>query len=293
MSTTGIFDCATDTDQAENITTTSTEQYQLKTTDLAQLPTGSARASHDLLIHDLAIVLGNRRVLDQVNLEVPTGSFTALVGPNGAGKTTLLRGILGLARLATGTIAIGDKPSTQWLRRIGYVPQRHAFAWDFPISVEEVVLSGRVRHIGWFHRAKVADHLLVAKALDKVKMSKLAKRPVGELSGGQRQRVLIARALAGDPKLLLLDEPFTGLDMPTQELLNELFQSVAAEGTTVLMTTHDLPSAMALCDQVALINQTIVAHGTPEYLRCYPQSWMQTFHVCNQSPLLSSIGISC
>ncbi len=249
--------------------------------------------SHDLKVRNVAVELGGRRVLDQVNLDVPSGSFTALVGPNGAGKTTLLRGILGLVRLADGDVTIGDTNSTQWLRRIGYVPQRHAFAWDFPISVEDVVLSGRVRHIGWFRRAHVTDHVLVAKALAKVKMSKLAKRPVGELSGGQRQRVLIARALATDPKLLLLDEPFTGLDMPTQELLNELFESIAAEGTTVLMTTHDLPSAMALCDQVALINRTIVADGSPVDLRLHPQLWMEAFHISANSPLLASIGISC
>lgn len=249
--------------------------------------------SHDLQIDSLDVRLGGRPVLRDVTLEAPSGEFCALVGPNGAGKTTLLRAILGLVRTSGGTVTIGGEPSTQWLRRIGYVPQRHAFAWDFPIDVENVVLSGRVRHIGWLRRARVRDHVLVGRALEKVSMSDLAKRPVGELSGGQRQRVLIARALASDPKLLLLDEPFTGLDMPSQELLTTLFTALAAEGTTVLMTTHDLPAAMATCERVTLINRTVVASGTPEQLRRHPKLWMRAFDVSADSPLLSSVGVAC
>ncbi|SJN47104.1 Zinc ABC transporter, ATP-binding protein ZnuC [Microbacterium esteraromaticum] len=240
---------------------------------------------------DLTVHLGGRRVLHDIDLSVETGEFVGLIGPNGAGKTTLLRSILGLIRTENGRVDVDGRTGAQARSRIGYVPQRHEFAWDFPISVEDAVMTGRIRRIGWLRRPGVADFDAVAEALERVHMDHLRARPVGELSGGQRQRVLVARALALRPRLLLLDEPFTGLDMPTQELLIELFRDLAAEDKAVLMTTHDLVGALHECSRLCLINRTIIADGTASTLND-PEIWMRAFDVKATNPLLKTLGVS-
>ncbi|MSS46501.1 anchored repeat-type ABC transporter ATP-binding subunit [Cutibacterium sp. WCA-380-WT-3A] len=238
---------------------------------------------------DVAVNLGGLRVLCDVNLSAHEGDLLALLGPNGAGKTTMLRTMLGLVKPVTGTVDVaGTSPRKAW-RHIGYVPQRHEFAWDFPISVAGVVMTGRTRHIGWLRHPGKADHIAVRDALRTVGMSELANRTVGELSGGQRQRVLIARALATRPSVLLLDEPFTGVDMPTQEMLTELLCRLSAHGTTLVMTTHDLGQAMVTADRVCLVNRTVIADSTPEKLRD-PAVWMKAFGVSANSPLLAMVG---
>jgi manganese/iron transport system ATP-binding protein len=239
----------------------------------------------------LSVQLGGRRVLRDVNLSVDTGEFVGLIGPNGAGKTTLLRTILGMIRPERGSVHVNGRAPARTRSSVGYVPQRHEFAWDFPISVEDAVMTGRVRRIGWLRRPAQRDFEAVADALERVHMSHLGARPVGELSGGQRQRVLVARALALQPGLLLLDEPFTGLDMPTQELLIELFRELATEERAVLMTTHDLIGAMHECSRLCLVNRTVIADGAPRDLKT-PEVWMDTFDVKAGNPLLSSLGVT-
>jgi manganese/iron transport system ATP-binding protein len=244
-----------------------------------------------LQVTGLGVELGGRRALDAVDLTVERGELVGLIGPNGAGKTTLLRSVMGLLTPADGQVAVDGARTRLGASRIGYVPQRHEFAWDFPISVENVVMTGRTGRLGLFRRPGTADWLAVADALDRVRMSHLRTRPVGELSGGQRQRVLVARALALEPSILLLDEPFTGLDMPTQELLSELFVSLAREDRAVLMTTHDLAAALYTCDRLALLNRTVVALGTPDEL-AHPEPWMRTFGVSETSPLLKILKVA-
>jgi manganese/iron transport system ATP-binding protein len=239
-------------------------------------------------VEELSVELGGRLVLTGVDLTVEKGELVGLVGPNGAGKTTLLRTVMGLLRPRGGRVLVGDEPVRRGrtgLSRLGYVPQRHEFAWDFPISVESVVMTGRTGKLGLGRRPGVADWEAVAEALDLVRMTGLRSRPVGQLSGGQRQRVLVARALALRPAVLLLDEPFTGLDMPTQELLSDLVLSLAREARAVLMTTHDLPAALHTCDRLALLNRTVVAVGTPDQLRD-ERVWMDTFGIRADNPLL-------
>jgi manganese/iron transport system ATP-binding protein len=246
--------------------------------------------SEVLEVENVSVELGKRLVLREVNLTIDAGQFVGLVGPNGAGKTTLLRGVLGLLRLKTGRIQVAGTAARPGASRVGSVPQRHEFTWDFPISVQDAVMTGRTRRMGLFRRPGVADWRMVAEALDRVRLADLSHRPVGELSGGQRQRVLVARALALRPDVLLLDEPFTGLDMPTQELLGDLFVELGKEHA-VLMATHDLAAAMHTCDRLALLNQTIVAVGTPDQLR-EPRLWMETFGVSERSHLFAALGLS-
>ncbi|WP_166347486.1 anchored repeat-type ABC transporter ATP-binding subunit [Phytoactinopolyspora limicola] len=241
-----------------------------------------------LRVDGLGVDLGGRPVLRDVDLAVDVGEFVGLIGPNGAGKTTLLRSVLALIRSRTGRVLVDGRPARPGRSRVGYVPQRHEFAWDFPISVEDAVLSGRAGRIGLLRRPGVSDWRAVGEALDRVRIGDLRTRPVGELSGGQRQRVLVARALAVQPAILLLDEPFTGLDMPTQELLNDLFVQLSREGTALLMTTHDILLALESCTRIALLNATIVADAAPAELRDR-DVWMRTFGVSEHSPLLKML----
>ncbi|MFD2840460.1 anchored repeat-type ABC transporter ATP-binding subunit [Populibacterium corticicola] len=243
-----------------------------------------------LSVQGVSVRLGGRIVLNQVNLEVHGGEFVGLLGPNGAGKTTLLRSILGLVPLASGKAIINGRSKARERGLIGYVPQRHEFAWDFPISVEEVVLSGRISRIGWLKGASVPDYEAAGQAIARVKMADLRSRPISELSGGQRQRVLVARALALQPSLLLLDEPFTGLDMPTQELLTDLFKELADEGKAIIMTTHDLAGAVHDCSRLCFINRRVIADGTPQQT-AQRRIWQETFRVSDNSPLLEAVGV--
>ncbi|MEW2517066.1 anchored repeat-type ABC transporter ATP-binding subunit [Actinacidiphila alni] len=248
-------------------------------------------ASHGLLsIRSLSVRLGGRDVLHDVRLDVSGGELVGLIGPNGAGKTTMLRCVLALLPHHDGTITLDGEPPVKRRGTIGYVPQRHEFAWDFPTSVEKAVMSGRVHRVGWLRRPGAADRDAVAQALERVDMTGLRRRPIGELSGGQRQRVLVARALALDPRLLLLDEPFTGLDVPTQELLTALFGQLRQEGKALLMTTHDLPAAAAMCTRLCLLNRTVVADGHPSDLRD-PDIWLRAFGVTRSDQLLHSLGV--
>ncbi|MEU5218639.1 anchored repeat-type ABC transporter ATP-binding subunit [Streptomyces sp. NPDC020807] len=208
----------------------------------------------DLLrVRSVSVELGGRKAVDAVSLAVAGGELVGLLGPNGAGKTTLLRAVLGLLKPAAGSVDARGP--------VGYVPQRHEFAWDFPVDVAGAVLSGRTRAVGWLRRPGAADRAAADEALELAGLADLRRRPIGELSGGQRQRVLVARALAARPRLLLLDEPFTGVDVPTQDLLNELFGRLAAEGRGLLMTTHDLAAAARTCTRVVLLNRSVVAEG--------------------------------
>ena len=234
-------------------------------------------------VDGLSVTLAGRRVIEDASVTVNPGEFIGLLGPNGAGKTTLLRAILGLIP-STGTIDVTAS--------LGYVPQRHDVEWDFPISVSKAVLSGRTGLVGWLRRPGGADHEAARRALRLTNMEEFARRPIAQLSGGQRQRVLIARALATEPEVLLLDEPFTGLDAPNTEELLFLFDELTAQGTSVVMSTHNLSEAAHSCSRLVLFNRGIVADGPAAELRRTPQPWSDTFGVSTSSPLLSAIGVA-
>jgi manganese/iron transport system ATP-binding protein len=224
-------------------------------------------------------------------LRLRTGELVGLIGPNGAGKTTLLRAALGLVPLHRGEVSVLGRSARRAQGAIGYVPQRHEFAWDFPITVAGTVATGRTHLTGLFGRRTAGDREAVAEALQRVGMTDLSSRPVGELSGGQRQRVLVARALALRPKVLLLDEPFTGIDAPTQELLSSLLTELSEEGVAVLMTTHDLAAATTLCTRLCLLNRSVVADDEPAKL-ADTDIWLRTFGLDRAEQLLRSLGVA-
>jgi manganese/iron transport system ATP-binding protein len=242
-------------------------------------------------VRGLSVDLGGRPALHDVDLALGAGELTGLIGPNGAGKTTLLRAVLGLIPARAGTVTVDGRRAEQARGSVGYVPQRHEFAWDFPTTVTGAVMTGLTHRIGLLRRPRPEDHAAVADALELARLTDLRDRPLGELSGGQRQRVLVARALAVRPDLLLLDEPFTGLDVPTQELLTALLSTLRDDGRTVLLTTHDLPAAAALCGRIVLLNRTVVADAPPEELRD-PAVWLRAFGVTSSDGLLHALGVA-
>ncbi|SDS15532.1 anchored repeat-type ABC transporter ATP-binding subunit [Corynebacterium timonense] len=243
-----------------------------------------------LEVENLAVTLAGRPVIRDASLTVDAGEFVGLLGPNGAGKTTLMRSVLGLIPIDSGRVEVCGTSGRAVRELIGYVPQRHEVAWDFPIDVRTAVMGGRTGLIGFFRRPREADHAAVDEALERVRLTELSHRPIEELSGGQRQRVLVARALATRPTALLLDEPFTGLDIPSSEQLLDLFDELAGQGTAIVMSTHNLAEAVHACHRLVLFNRTVIAEG-PRARLTVAQPWIDTFGVRPDSPLLSSVGV--
>lgn len=208
---------------------------------------------------------GNAALRD-ASFEVPRGSITALVGINGSGKSTLFKSIMGFVRCTSGHISILQKTAKEALAEnlVAYVPQSEDVDWQFPVLVEDVVLMGRYGHMNWLRQAKAKDHKMVDEALERVGMSDYRKRQIGELSGGQKKRVFLARALAQEGQIILLDEPFTGVDVKTETQIIALLQSLRNEGRVILVSTHNLGSVPEFCDRAVLINKTVLASGKTE-----------------------------
>lgn len=200
--------------------------------------------------------------LDRISFQIQQGEQIAVVGPNGAGKSTLFNVMVGKIKPNRGEVSVyGSGPNGHIC--IGYVPQRNAIDWRFPVTVRDVVMMGRVAKIGFLRWPRQEDHHKVEDAMADVKILALADRQIGELSGGQQQRVFLARALAQEAELLLLDEPFTGLDLPSQQILLEILNTLRQRQMTVLVATHDLNQAGELFDRVLLVNRRLVADGSP------------------------------
>jgi len=218
-------------------------------------------SGHAVAISGLTAGYGDRAAISDVSLSLASGSLTAIFGPNGGGKSTLLKCIAGLMQPWSGSIEVLGAAVGVHAARVAYVPQAEQVDWSFPIAVDEVVMMGRTPRIGPFGRAGAADRAAVAEALERVDMVDLASRQIGELSGGQRRRVFIARALAADPELYLLDEPVTGVDPVTQEKIMNILDAEAARGRTVIATTHDLACAAQRFHDVVALAGVIVVHG--------------------------------
>ncbi len=219
----------------------------------------------DLLeLRQVSVFYGARAALDAVSLGVQRGAQVAVVGPNGAGKSTLFKALVGLLPIASGEIRIGGHPPGEFREPVAYVPQREEVDWRFPVTVEDVVAMGRYGRKRWFKRLSAVDRQVVRASLDKLGIGQLSDRPIGELSGGQQQRVFLARALAQEPRVLLLDEPFTGVDIGTKEETLELLSGLREQAVTVLVSTHDLDLAAGRFDQVVLLNGHLVSAGSPQ-----------------------------
>ncbi|MEP1942232.1 MAG: manganese/iron ABC transporter ATP-binding protein [Sulfitobacter sp.] len=217
--------------------------------------------------HDVTVTYRNgHTALRNASFEIPTGTITALVGVNGAGKSTLYKTIMGFVPAAKGEITVLGMPVKEALKRniVAYVPQSEEVDWSFPVLVEDVVMMGRYGHMGFFRHPKKADHAAVSNALARVNMTDFRHRQIGELSGGQRKRVFLARALAQEGQVILLDEPFTGVDVQTEDQIIELLRDMRDEGRVMLVSTHNLGSVPEFCDRTVLVKETVLAHGLTE-----------------------------
>ncbi len=222
---------------------------------------GAVPSNPAVAVSEATVGYGERPALEQVTFEVPRGSLVAIVGPNGGGKTTLLKLVAGLLKPWSGTLSIlGLQPGAA-ARRVAYVPQAELVDWSFPVSVWDVAMMGRYTRIGPLRRPRSVDRAAVSAALRRVGMADLGRTQIGALSGGQRRRAFLARAIAAEPDLYLLDEPVTGVDVTTQEDLMALLRAEVQAGKTVLATTHDLAAAAEHFDTVIGLNRTVTVIG--------------------------------
>jgi ABC-type Mn2+/Zn2+ transport system ATPase subunit len=216
-----------------------------------------------LELEQVTVAYNGRPALQEVSFQVPHGAQVAVVGANGAGKSTLFKALVGLLPVRSGRILIHGRPLGSHVDCVAYVPQREDVEWRFPVTVEDVVMMGRYRRLGWLKRPSAQDRAVVASRLEQMGIAALAKRPIGDLSGGQQQRAFLARALAQEPHILLMDEPFTGVDIATQEATLELLSQLKSHHVTILISTHDLSLASRHFDRVLLLHRRVVAFGSP------------------------------
>ncbi|MFP6899972.1 MAG: metal ABC transporter ATP-binding protein [Opitutales bacterium] len=217
-----------------------------------------------LEIHDLTVSYERKPVLYGVDLTLESGSLVGVVGPNGAGKTTLIKTIMGIVPANGGWVKIFGQPYSKAVTRVGYMPQRESVDWDFPVTVMDLVLMGRYGHAGLMRRVGKRDREIARECLEKVNMSPFADRQIGNLSGGQQQRVFLARALAQESDLYLMDEPFVGVDAATETAIVELLRELRNRGKTLVVVHHDLSTARQYFDQLILLNMRLVAYGPVE-----------------------------
>ncbi len=216
-----------------------------------------------LAVRDLWAGYDGKPVLEAINFQVDRGDMVGIIGPNGSGKSTLIKTVLGLVKPLRGEVSVLGSNGAADRHLVGYTPQTELVDWDFPVTVADVALMGRYSRRGLFRRTTKEDREAADAALELVKIFDLRDRLIGELSGGQRRRVLLARAMAHNPELLLLDEPMAGLDATAQHQLLDLLDELRAKGATVVLSTHDLSCVSQRCDKAACLNHRLVAFGKP------------------------------
>lgn len=229
---------------------------------------GKRKASEaGLKIDDVTVTYRNgHTALRSASFSIPKGTITALVGVNGAGKSTIFKAIMGFVPLAAGSVSIFDLPARDALKKnlVAYVPQAEEVDWSFPVLVEDVVMMGRYGHMNFLRIPSKRDHQMVDEALARVNLLDYRKRQIGELSGGQKKRVFLARALAQEGQVILLDEPFTGVDVNTEEQIITLLKALRDEGRVMLVSTHNLGSVPDFCDRAVFVKGTVIASGKTE-----------------------------
>ncbi|WP_367392456.1 metal ABC transporter ATP-binding protein [Lewinella sp. LCG006] len=241
-----------------------------------------------MTIEDLSVSYERKRVLSNIYLRIESGHVYGILGPNGAGKSTLFKAILGLIEVSAGEVKVNKLPIESQRKEVVYVPQKTEVDWSFPATVLDVVLMGRYPHKKVFSRLSSVDRAKAKAAMEELGITALAKRQIGELSGGQQQRVFLARALCQEADIFLLDEPFVGVDITTEDKIVQVLKRLASEGKTLLVVHHDLSTVTTYFDQVILLNQRMIAYGPME----------QTFTEENiaktysgQLPILHQMGV--
>ena len=215
-------------------------------------------------VDNLTVSYGPVPALLDISVQIPAGKLVGVIGPNGSGKSTLIKSILGFVKSEFGTVKLFGEDVNRTKGQVAYVPQRGAVDWDFPITVREIAAMGRYGHRRWWQDLTAADFRAADEALEKVRMSEFAKRQIGQLSGGQQQRVFMARALAQDAKILLLDEPFAGVDAATERAILDVLEETRQRGKTLVVVHHDLATAAEYFDLLILLKQRLFGFGTPQ-----------------------------
>ena len=219
---------------------------------------------HRLEVENASIGYGEKIIMRDLSFQVPHGARVAVVGPNGAGKSTLFKALVGILPLKSGRILIHGESLGTHKDCVAYVPQHEDVDWRFPVTVSDVVMMGRFGQIGWWSQPSKTDKQIVRKSIEQMGITDLAELSIGQLSGGQQQRAFLARALAQEPHILLMDEPFTGVDATTQEVTFGLLDHLREKVVTAIISTHDLNLAASRFDLVLLINHRLIAYGTPQ-----------------------------
>lgn len=215
-------------------------------------------------VENLTVFYREMLALDHISVSVNAGRITGIIGPNGSGKSTFLKGILGITPIKEGRISFFGNGFEKFRSKIAYVPQRESIDWDFPITVEEVVEMGRITPKKWWARTTSADKEIVKETLRKVQLTDFSTRQIGQLSGGQQQRVFLARALAQEAELIIMDEPFVGIDMASQEAILTIVRKLRDAGKTIVIVHHDLSIVAQYFDDVILLNKKLIASGSKE-----------------------------
>jgi manganese/zinc/iron transport system ATP- binding protein len=246
------------------------------------------RAEHPVIeVHDLTVSYQRKPALWGVDFSLPAGVLAGIIGPNGAGKSTLIKAIMGLTQADSGYVHILGQPIDNVREKVAYVPQRGSVDWDFPASVLDVVLMGRYRKRGLLRKLHTADKELALNCLEKVGMQDFSKRQISQLSGGQQQRVFIARALAQQADVYLMDEPFAGIDATTEQTIFELLGTMRKEGKSIVVVHHDLQSAYKYFDWILLLNTQLIGSG-PKYDIFIPEFLRKTYG--GKLNMLTSVG---
>ena len=228
------------------------------------MATSDSAGPATIVAENLTVSYGPKPALLDVSLSIEKGLLVGVIGPNGSGKSTLIKTILGFVKQDVGSVQIMGIPAEKAKGLVAYVPQRGAVDWDFPIRVKEVAMMGRYGNIPWYRDPSDEDHLIVEEALQMVRMSEFHDRQIGQLSGGQQQRVFMARALAQGSEILLLDEPFAGVDAATERAILDVLERAKAAGRTLVVVHHDLATAAEYFDRLVLLKQRLYAYGPPE-----------------------------
>ena len=226
--------------------------------------TSSTKDGSAIVVDNLTVSYGPVPALLDISFQVQPGQLIGIIGPNGSGKSTLIKAILGFVKPDFGNVQLFGEPAEHVTGRVAYVPQRGSVDWDFPISVLEVVLMGRYGHVPWWRNLSRQDYQVARETLDMVRMYEYRGRQIGQLSGGQQQRVFMARAMAQGADILLLDEPFAGVDAATERAILDVLETTKKSGRTLMVVHHDLATAAEYFDSLILLKQRLYAFGPPE-----------------------------